>query len=724
MARLHRSTADSPADAARERRAVPARAPAAHGSPAGGLGRTSRRRRIVRLWCLNTAVTEMTGVSDFFSGLDFEAVDWGGLTHAYGSAQDVPARIKSLVAPDADVRSAALGELFISICHQGTVCPASAPAIPFLARALVCAPGERAQIGLLMALMSRQYGEDWSDPSTLSGAVRAQVASVLGELVALLADPDPEVRRAVLRLVAVCPSHLVRALCDLREFDDADGRVRADALMALARVEHDWPGLRGRLEDGLLDGSPAVRQAASFTLLSLDGLPFPPDTAAVLADGLSAVGDQWAEPRDESWDRLPGTSLPDPHVDGAPAGLEALGVLTTLSLDRDCALEAAARIVAARTRHAQQGASLADEVFNRWRDTDRAVMAVIAEFLATATDVKYPSSHLRLLARCASRIEDPDPAIAAAVRPWADHDDHRVASAAICALAWLRDHRCLELAGRAMTQRALLGPDLVTVCEAYGERAAALLPRLRDQLSGPLAEPLRDGLNDPESYVIQALPPLGPAALAAVPDLLSLLEAGRSVRSVLNALTRLGAAARTASGGRDIAAAIKAAFTAAEPDHHRAAAAVALRAVAGDDSLARRLAADIAARPRWAKHIVPLLGQLGPAALACAPRVKDGLDSADPWTAVRAAHAHWNITGQARPSACVLARHVSARPVGQAAIEALLGMSRMPAECEQTLRHLADAPARLAHDGTPYGVPHADDAMRDRARALLCLQEQ
>jgi hypothetical protein len=109
--------------------------------------------------------------------------------------------------------------------------------------------------------------------------------------------------------------------------------------------------------------------------------------------------------------------------------------------------------------------------------------------------------------------------------------------------------------------------------------------------------------------------------------------------------------------------------------------------------------------------------------VACAPRVKDGLDSADPWTAVRAAHAYWNITGQADPAAGVLARHVSARPVGQAAIEALLATGRMPAECEQTLRHLAEAPLRLAYDGSPYGVPHADDAMRDRARALLRLRE-
>jgi hypothetical protein len=377
----------------------------------------------------------MTAAPDPFAGLDFGAAEWAGLTHAYGSAQDVPVLIRSLVSPDADVRSAALDELFGSIFHQGTVYAASAPAVPFLARALLTAPGQRELIGLLIAGMCRCYGEDWSHRSTFSGAVRAEVVSVLGELVPLLADPDPAVRRAMLRIVAVCPARRVRELCDLREFGDADERVRADALLALAWVENDWPGLRRRLEDGLRDGSPAIRQAASLTLLSLDGLPFLAGTAAVLADSVSAVGDLWAEPGDESWDRLPGTSLPDRHADGVTAGRDAPGVLTTLSLDRDAALEAAARIVAAHTRHAEQGAYLASEVFDRWRDTDRTVAAVTARFLATATDIRYPGSNLGLLARCAARIEDPDPDLAEAVRPWADRDDDRVASAAVAALA-------------------------------------------------------------------------------------------------------------------------------------------------------------------------------------------------------------------------------------------------------------------------------------------------
>jgi hypothetical protein len=666
----------------------------------------------------------MAAGPDPFAGLDFEAVDWAGLTHAYGSAEDVPALIRSLVSPDADERSEALDGLFGSICHQGTVYSASAPAIPFLARAAVVAPDQRALIGLLMSGMSRQYGEDWSDPSTFSGAVRARVASVLGELAPLLADPDPGARQAMLCIMAVCPPVLVRALCDLREFDDEDERVRADALLALARVEHDWPGLRPRLEDSLHDGSPAVRQSAALTLLSLDGLPFPRGTVTVLADSIGAAGDLGAEPGDEAWDRLPGTSLRDPDAEGEPAGRDALGVLTTLSLDPDAALEAAARIVAARTGHAVQGACLADAVFEHWRDRDGAVAAVLAEFLATAPKITYPSVHLCEIARCASRIEDPDPELAAAVRPWAEHDDGQIASAATCALARLRDPGCLELAVRAAARRKLRGPGLSAVCEVYGEQAAMLLPHLREQLTGQSAQPRRPGENDPAADLVQVLPCLGAETLALVPDLLGLLEAGRTVTPVLGALTRFGTAALTASGGRDIAAVIEAAFAAAESDYGRVPAAVALQAVTGDDSLAQQLAAEMAARPQWARHTVAHLALLGPAAAACTPRIAKGLDSTDPWTAVRAADAYWTITGETDPCADVLARHVSAKPAGQAAIAILLAMSRLPRQCLQIVCHLAYAPHRLAYDGFQNGTAHADDVMRDNARALLRLQDR
>jgi hypothetical protein len=667
----------------------------------------------------------MTAGPDPFADLNFEAVDWAGLSHAYGSAEDIPFLVRSLVSPDADERSEALDGLFGSICHQGTVYAASAPAIPFLARAAVAAPDpdQRALIVHLMAGMSRQHGEDWSDPSTFSGAVRSRVAAVAGELAPLLADPDPGVRQAMLRVLAVCPVPLVRALRDLREFDDEDDGVRADALLALARVEHDWAGLRRRLEDSLRDGSPAVRQAAALTLLSLDGLPFRRGTVAILADSIGTIGNIGAEPGDETWDRLPGTSLQDLDAGDRAAGRDALGVLTTLKLDPDAALEAAAQIAAARTAHAVQGAYLADEVFGQWRDKDEPVAAVLAEFLATAPEITYPAAHLYRLARCATRIGNPDPALAAAVSPWAGHEDGAIASAAICALARLRDAACPDLARQAAAQRRLRGPGLTAVCETYGEQASVLLPLLREQATERSAEPRRPREDDPSADLVQAMPLLGPEALAAVPDLLSLLRAGRAIRPILDALARFGAPALAVSGDPGIAAVIEAAFAAAEQDYDRVAAAVAFRSVTGDDSLARRLAAAIAARPQWQTHTVAHLARLGPAAAACAPRIAEGMGSGDAWIAVRAADAYWKITGETDPGADVLARHVSAHPAGQSALTTLLAMRRRPEESLQAVGHLAYAPRRLAPDGFQNGTPHADDVMRDNALALLHLPE-
>jgi hypothetical protein len=453
-------------------------------------------------------------------------------------------------------------------------------------------------------------------------------------------------------------------------------------------------------------------------MMSLDGLPFPHGTVAILADSIATVGDLWAEPGDESWDRLPGACLP--ALADEPAGADALGVLETLKHDPDAALDAAARIVAARTGHAVQGAYLADAVFERWRDRDRAVAAVLADYLATATQIEHPGVHLHRLARCAGRIEDPDPALAAAARPWAGHDDDHAASAAIGALARLRDPGCLELARHAVARRELRGHDLDAVCEIYGASAVTLLPYLREQS----AEPRRPWPNDPATNLLRALPHLGAGALEVVPDLLSLLTSGRAAGPSLEALARFGPAALAAAGGLDIAVVIEAAFAAAGTDYDRVPAAVALQAITGDDSLARRLAAEVAARPQWEMHTVFHLGRLGPAAAACASRIAEGFGSADPWTAVRAAQAYWKVSGEADRCADVLARHVSAKPAGQAAITTLLEMCQLPRQCVHELRRLAYAPHRLAWDGGPGTAAHADDVLQDSARALLHLHER
>jgi hypothetical protein len=65
-------------------------------------------------------------------GLD--AIDWGKLTHAYGPALDVPIDLRRLAGTDRKRRGAALGQLWASLCHQGTIYDATAAAVPFLVK--------------------------------------------------------------------------------------------------------------------------------------------------------------------------------------------------------------------------------------------------------------------------------------------------------------------------------------------------------------------------------------------------------------------------------------------------------------------------------------------------------------------------------------------------------------------------------------------------------------
>lgn len=58
--------------------------------------------------------------------------DWTNLQHAYGPASDVPALLDQLSPdPESDI----WGEVWMRICHQGTVYSASFPVLPFLADA-------------------------------------------------------------------------------------------------------------------------------------------------------------------------------------------------------------------------------------------------------------------------------------------------------------------------------------------------------------------------------------------------------------------------------------------------------------------------------------------------------------------------------------------------------------------------------------------------------------
>ncbi|GAB3152636.1 hypothetical protein GCM10027290_43620 [Micromonospora sonneratiae] len=210
-------------------------------------------------------------------------VDWTGLTHAYGSADDVPDLIRGLLSPDPKQRSETRHELYSCIAHQGTRYAASAPAVPFLlALAADPATPDRSSLIDFLEFMATGNRRQWTrypiaderaQGPSFGLATYDAVAKGIPLFVTLLEDSDAELAVPAAQILAVYPEHaqhtapaLDRAAAD----DDAPVAVVTAALLALGTVApvgssaHDGLFLR-RLGDS--DGT--VRWAAALATARL-----------------------------------------------------------------------------------------------------------------------------------------------------------------------------------------------------------------------------------------------------------------------------------------------------------------------------------------------------------------------------------------------------------------------------------------------------------------------
>lgn len=128
-----------------------------------------------------------------------DEVPWSTLTHAYGSAADVPDLLRALASADPDEREAALSELHGNVWHQGTVYPATPHVVPFLLE-LLAEPGLEGRAGLLRYLGQLARGE--SGEPGLADRVRDAVRQGAPIYEVLLDDPAPEVQPAAAALLA------------------------------------------------------------------------------------------------------------------------------------------------------------------------------------------------------------------------------------------------------------------------------------------------------------------------------------------------------------------------------------------------------------------------------------------------------------------------------------------------------------------------------------------
>ena len=619
---------------------------------------------------------------------ELDRVQWHALTHAYGSAEDVPGLIEALYDGDGETADEAIYELYGNIHHQGTVYSASAPAVPFLAHAVRHAPDRRAELLMLLAVLADHDPADadaphW--PSSPVAAVCTELCQVLPELLSCLEDTEREVRRAALRVVAAVAGLLpaeqrgsVMAQLDAVYATDPVPSVRADALVVLARF--------GRGTAAALDSTlPEVRLAAAVLAVARSGPPYPADLTAVIAE-------DGADP-DPGDDDFPwsGTTTQDERLRRLLTG------------DPEAGLAVAARWIAAGDV-GSRGSWLVEEIAETWRDREPAVLDLLVAALPQQRGSSALAARLRTIGHWVELLPEPDTRLREALHGYAEGGEEggeETAGPALLALVHSRDARALELVLRRPSARLL-----AAAARHFPEAADRLIPVIRRELAA--------GATGNEGIaLVSALVPFGAAARQTQPELVACL---RTRRAAVVAARRLGAVGIATRETTDLL------FEATQSTDLalRAAAAVAHHQLTGDVRPALRTFEGLLSGTGQTHWYLSALEPLGSAAAPLLPRNEPLLEARYEWTRRAAAECHHRITGSPDRAVPVLVELVGPTPVGVRALKALAATGcRVPDELRPTLRGFAFSPLRLIHDAPLSGQDHLDGELRTLARTLL-----
>lgn len=240
-------------------------------------------------------------------GLD--AVPWATLTHAYGSAADVPQLIRELAAPSRDLKhevasneDSALDALFSNIYHQGTVYEATSYAVPFLIE-LVAHPSTADRSGILCLLAAIANGnsflavhgaalnmvmseEELSLELSVVEKARHAVYEGFGVITDLLLTESAELRLAAAHVLAQFPERASDVAPLLRRSlqGEASSLYRAGYILLLGQVQDQSPETMAALGTAVNSGNRAECVAAAFSLANLKPTVVPPGAREAALD--------------------------------------------------------------------------------------------------------------------------------------------------------------------------------------------------------------------------------------------------------------------------------------------------------------------------------------------------------------------------------------------------------------------------------------------------------
>ncbi|MFJ3877054.1 hypothetical protein ACIPW5_06300 [Streptomyces sp. NPDC090077] len=638
---------------------------------------------------------------EFLQALD--AVVWDGLETGYPEehpVRDVPRALRRLARAGAHAVADDHHALYSLVTRDGCETPsAAAVALPFVI-ALAADPATGARVDLV-DLLACMYAPALAD-ADWSGAW------------ALLADPDPAVRRAATTL----PVGTTRLLG--RWEAESDPSVRLPLLLALGQAASGDAAdddARAVLA-GVLDGDDPVMWVAAVHAAAERDRELP---VRQLDRLIEVFSDTALRPRFEEVWYTPDIEVPWTREDLVRSTARLLGH------DPGARLSFAVRLAGTAQRSGdaalcREALDVAWELLTERRSVEAALLPLAGGLL---TD---PDGAVRLRAANILAVLGPRAA------PYADrlaglldddaadpYLDGTVREIARWALTRIGDPRALPgLVAQLRAQQEEQGRGYVMGDPRRPEAEDVLIP-LRahaDVLLPEMREAMRSG---PVRGFLTVLEAWGEAARPALPELLPLLADTRTSVTVLRMLPAMGPAAASA------VPAVRAAAVLDHPGNHRLVARTAA-CLGADRRTALRIVGEefmAAEEPQFGPF--GALAEFGRDAAPYADRVRLVMESTSHWPRLSAAITLWEITGRTGPSMRVLEEFVL--PVADGddgygffrdALRTLIRMGELSPAVREALLAVRRSQRRLSAEGG-YPMVLRDEELRGLIEeALAC----
>ncbi|MFE2867715.1 HEAT repeat domain-containing protein [Embleya sp. NPDC059259] len=687
-----------------------------------------------------------------FTGLD--DIDWASMEHAYGSAEGVPALLRSMGSADVEERNEAFGEFYGAVYHQNSVYEPTAASLPFLFE-LACDPKtpDRAAVVRLIvgigddAMASLDHWTDGPLPAWLDAV--AELRRRADTLVAFTADPDVCVRRAGIPALAlfVDDGGGARAVALLRDRLRAEhglverlAVVEAMATLALrlpAASEHARTWLAAVAVDPDADVQTRLAALAQHTRCTPDAAGREVVAAAVeLLEELAIHA-----PSERTWRHpTPETTTQDvpPQVVAAFDHLErsnrvyAYTTRTLRTLHEALAERVAPRteLLTAQLRSPDPGTRLdairmAGDLMKDWRGDHTPLVLLVAEQLG-ARDREVAAEAAAVLDAChaiAGQAREALGAHVAAQRAehgpdvWADPDPElrRAHQTAVCVLARFGDARALPsllvaLDGGVDAWRAF------QVAGGLPQASSVLVPRLCGHLRD--ADLTRSWFEGTAPALMDALSRLGDAsAVPAIVDTLAVAARDEHRDSTVAALKALAPFGPAAADALPLARRL----TTAPETHVRIAAVQTLHALGGDRDEVHAAIVELAESEGdyWIREVGDLLGRIGPPVPpVLVTHLREALTDNYEWQRVHAATALWDLFGEPETQT-VLDTLLRAWEVNSSTANHIVKcLDRMGAAAEPAVPTLRAALALAHRDGWARAIDSDEELQRNTRRVL------